>query len=723
MALLRSTRPAPINVRKRIGISEFFRNTKRKKVGIFLLIGVALIGGYFVFKSFANPNNCVTVEGGAICDVDQASNYDDSVLNTNEEPFNLGQNQKWAYWGTAFKVPNFAQNGAQPLTRIFYAPLTIHGAYLPGEELNNLLANGAIAERTLGYAWPTQSQPGTVAIHRYERALPFAQTLYTADKAQGDHWVAADPTWQYKGIGFYAYPPTYTPAPLLADAPDTVDKPVIISCPEQSHTKGDNSECVKKLKTIMIGIGFSDGVDKNNSVFDEKLDNLVRFANKALRDQGKTQEIYDKTVTPEIWRSLQKALDDRLNPPQDSTLKCPQDLGRALTAAEQEAGWNEYLSIVQTKGADKLTKNCHALWLAYNQAKNQPKLLPVVTPTQPSNPAVPAPAYDACPGTKSGQDAGWQEYQQGRLTGKNYDPVKCSQLWDAYGKLKNDQTPPGTPSTQNIDTNCETAKLQPFSKGKCVSLLKFRVFYIGWDSNEAALELNTPTFNTELNNALRSAVDAGGVPEMPSGSYRNYVTSTMWKTIEQKVVERQRRDNDALRNAARQNPGGSTGTPAAPTAPSAPAPAPSTPNVDQIARLTNLARLESIIKEGDLVQIYKYSPRSIRVTFAANRGMTDNAIILNDSNFDSRRFKIDCSLLIYNSVVDTTKTYWTYQYGYTNKIGQCFHYKPIDYNTDEWRKETITDIGLRGKTVHNTLRRFYLNRVNLSPSNVALQNF
>ena len=122
MASSAAGRPAPIGVRRRISIREFFSNTKRKKIGIAVVALLAAIGVYLLFFVGAAPNNCSPVEGGGICDLNQAINPagTDSIFSVDAEVQSKMDHEGWKpelAQSVPFRIPNFPQNGAMPLWR------------------------------------------------------------------------------------------------------------------------------------------------------------------------------------------------------------------------------------------------------------------------------------------------------------------------------------------------------------------------------------------------------------------------------------------------------------------------------------------------------------------------------------------------------------------------------------------------------------------------------
>lgn len=429
MAFTSSSIQKTRSIQKQKSLLDFFNDPKRKRFAIVGIVMIAIMGAYIIFKTYANPNSCIGVEGGSICDVDQAIHNDDSVLNTNEEPLTLGNSGTgWIYTGTVFRAPNFPQNGAQPITRFFLASQSKHLALLPGPQADFLGAVGATREITLGYAWPGPGQPGTVPVYSYERSDPFTNFFYTTDKGQGDSFVNSGAGWREAGVAFYAYPPTYTPpAPPSAPVPPVATKDS--DCPNASLKINDSGECVKALKGILMGLGSGD-LNKENSTFDQKLNDVVGYSIALIKNAGRTSEVYGGTVTPGIWQAFDTALVERANPPADTASACP--------SAGGDTGLQQYIDGVN-KEKKIFSNDCHKFWLTYAQNKSA---APAQTPatstasTPQENPAVTE--ISACP---IGNGANNDEVLRQWINGVNVQKVKysddCNLFWLTYAKNRN----------------------------------------------------------------------------------------------------------------------------------------------------------------------------------------------------------------------------------------------------------------------------------------------
>lgn len=300
-----------MNLKRNKSLLELLKSNR--KILIISILLTTLVGSYFLITQAA-PNNCTPVPGGGICDMDQASYGDDSVISWSSEPFDLHAKYGWWYWGTAFRAPNFPLDGSQALYRVNYVPLSMHGMYLH-PEMQNLVNNGATLENggaPMAFVWSYQA-PNTVPVYRLERDFPHTVNLYSTDNDQINKILSGDPKFKNKGIAFYAYPPNYTPPP-----PPNTPAPVIVqkndNCENQSLKKDDQGECVKWLKGILIGLGFTNNIDKTNGTFDQKMDDYIKLAIVAGVQQGKFKESYTGVVSPTIWRQLSDELTAKLNP-------------------------------------------------------------------------------------------------------------------------------------------------------------------------------------------------------------------------------------------------------------------------------------------------------------------------------------------------------------------------------------------------------------------------
>src|SRR5690606_15812469 len=96
------------------------------KLAIFTVIVLAAIGAYILFFASAATNNCQPENGVKICDVDQVASSNDSVLSLYGEAEALGKKGWGVYYGTAFRAPTSAYDGAVPVHRVFNAKASWH---------------------------------------------------------------------------------------------------------------------------------------------------------------------------------------------------------------------------------------------------------------------------------------------------------------------------------------------------------------------------------------------------------------------------------------------------------------------------------------------------------------------------------------------------------------------------------------------------------------------
>lgn len=189
---------------------------KFNKLTLAIVVAVLAAGGLlFVLLTRAMPNNCQPENNVPICDVDIATNSEETVLSTNSWARDLGQNNGFWYWGAAFRAPDRAYNGAQPVYGV-YNPKYSYRDFLfqaPAQEkMTTFAADGTRNEGIYFYAWPTQSQPGTVPVYKISRSGG-SQILVTTDIGLRNKLITQDAGndagWKDKGVAFYAYPPTY----------------------------------------------------------------------------------------------------------------------------------------------------------------------------------------------------------------------------------------------------------------------------------------------------------------------------------------------------------------------------------------------------------------------------------------------------------------------------------------------------------------------------------
>lgn len=294
-------------IQKKQSIGGFFKNKKRKWLAGGLVAVVALAGAYFLFFVGAAPNNCSPVEGGGICDVNQASSPDgtDAVLNTNDEILQLSTNGGWTDWGVPFRAPNFPQNGAVPVWRFFNASITMHFVALEGSDTyNQVMADASnVREGIVFYAWPDGRQPGTTPIHRINRKPLWFMQMYT-DNQNTVNWFAAQPDGSYSdgGVNFWAYPGNYFPPAPAAPAKDT-------DCANQNLKIGDKGACVQWHKGVLNGYIAYNGatatpLDVNNNEFDATTNDYTKVFVASLQSKGVKVANYSNVVTAEIWNAF-----------------------------------------------------------------------------------------------------------------------------------------------------------------------------------------------------------------------------------------------------------------------------------------------------------------------------------------------------------------------------------------------------------------------------------
>ncbi len=192
--------------------------SSKRNISILLIVIIASFGAWRVFLSGASPNNCQPEKGVNICDIDQVQGNLDNVLSNGAEAYNLNKNDpgKWPlYFGTAFRAPTSALDGAQPVYRVYNSSATWHDYMLEaGKKDKEAKAPGKVANEGVAfYAWPSASRPGLVPVYRLTQVGGTTKVIFTTDRAWRDKSVAADINnadgWKDGGIPFYAFPPAY----------------------------------------------------------------------------------------------------------------------------------------------------------------------------------------------------------------------------------------------------------------------------------------------------------------------------------------------------------------------------------------------------------------------------------------------------------------------------------------------------------------------------------
>jgi hypothetical protein len=307
MALPR-TQTKPKSIQKQKSFKDFFNTGKKKAIALGGVLVIAAIGAYLMFFVGAAPNNCSAVDGGGICDVNQASSPDgaDAVASTTDEVQNLSRNAGWTDWGVPFRAPNFPQNGALPVWRFYRNDITAHFLVIEGSaEYNTMVADPANAREGIAfYAWPDGRQPGTTPIHRINRKPLWFLQMYTDNQNVVNQFVAnPDGSWQDGGVNFWAYPSTYFP-PVPASTP-TKDT----DCANQNLTPGDKGACVQWHKGVLNGYVVYNGnqapqLDVNNNDFDSTTNDYTRLFVKSLQSKGVKVPDYSNVLTKEIWEAF-----------------------------------------------------------------------------------------------------------------------------------------------------------------------------------------------------------------------------------------------------------------------------------------------------------------------------------------------------------------------------------------------------------------------------------
>lgn len=219
MALNTKTTAKKRSIQKKRSLSEFFTN-RNKKIGIGLVLALVAVGVYFLFFASAATNNCQAENGVQICDVDQTAGGGDSVLSLYGEAESLG-NQGWGtYFGTAFRAPTTAYDGAVPVHRFLNPSASWHefttDAQLGQKEAAAGGRDKLNYEGIVFYAWTDSHRAGTVPVYRITRLGAETQSMFSTDKAWIDKMVAGPWGWQQDvtmpGVAFYAYPPGYAVA-------------------------------------------------------------------------------------------------------------------------------------------------------------------------------------------------------------------------------------------------------------------------------------------------------------------------------------------------------------------------------------------------------------------------------------------------------------------------------------------------------------------------------
>ena len=197
-----------------------FRNNKWR-VPIFILVFSA-IGAFAIFIARAQANNCSPVNGGFVCDVNQASSGPDSIVDSGSGEAADKIAQGWTDLGVPFRVPNFAENGAKPVHRFVNAKTNSHALALEGSDYygqfryNASFLNGYIDEGIMFWAWPSNTQAGTVPVYAFSDGngggfySPTSYNIYSTNINGGNN-VKANAKISKDGIVFYAYPAGYTP--------------------------------------------------------------------------------------------------------------------------------------------------------------------------------------------------------------------------------------------------------------------------------------------------------------------------------------------------------------------------------------------------------------------------------------------------------------------------------------------------------------------------------
>ena len=192
--------------------------SSKRNISILLIVIIASFGAWRVFLSGASPNNCQPEKGVNICDIDQVQGNVDNILSNGPEAYNLNKNDpgNWPlYFGTAFRAPTNALDGAQPVYRVYNSSASWHDYMLEaGKKDKEAKAAGKVAnEGIVFYAWPDGSRPGTVPVYRLTQVGGTTKVIFTTDRAWRDKAVAADINnadgWKDGGIPFYAFPPAY----------------------------------------------------------------------------------------------------------------------------------------------------------------------------------------------------------------------------------------------------------------------------------------------------------------------------------------------------------------------------------------------------------------------------------------------------------------------------------------------------------------------------------
>lgn len=292
-------------IQKQKSFRDFFRGKKQRRLALAIVAVVAIVGAYSLVFAQAAPNNCSPVEGGGICDVNQASSPDgaDAVASTTDEVQILTTQHGWTDWGVPFRAPNFPQNGAKPVHRYHRADITAHFLVIDGSvDHQKIAADPAnVYEGIAFYGWSDGSQPGTTPIHRINRKPLYFLQMYTDNQNTVNSFVAnPDGTWEDGGVNFWAYPAGYFP-PQPAGTP-TKDT----DCANQNLRLGDKGACVQWHKGVMNGyIKYNNGtgapLDVNNNVFDEQTVNYTKLFAMSLQSKGVKFTNFSGVLTKEIW--------------------------------------------------------------------------------------------------------------------------------------------------------------------------------------------------------------------------------------------------------------------------------------------------------------------------------------------------------------------------------------------------------------------------------------
>lgn len=303
-----------------------------KWLSLAIVIACASVGAYLLFFAKAAVAGCSQVPGAAdgkqICNVTQASTGQDSVISNSSETDGLVAGGWWN-WGTVFRAPNYAKNGALPVHRFLYPDISAHLALIEGSKDYNV----AIAdpghyhdEGIVFFAWPDGREPGTVPIERIDRGALYFLSLYFDNRQQPDSIIAGDHSYSYHdGINgasyFYAYPANYV-VPLPPSTP-----PKDTNCANVNLVPGDKGDCVKTLKHFLnADTNGATALNEADNNFDGNTSNAVRFVSTNLKNAGVPGvDTYNNLVTVGIWNAIAgitKAPAAPATPPNVATVDC-----------------------------------------------------------------------------------------------------------------------------------------------------------------------------------------------------------------------------------------------------------------------------------------------------------------------------------------------------------------------------------------------------------------